>query len=83
MDSIQKFKTDEKGMAEFTEMVLHALNLGPDDELEAVYKNNAILINKSGKFCFICGSEENLEELGNNKFACHKCLSALNKAIKH
>lgn len=82
MDKVrQTFTADEQGMADLVDMLKRDLNLGDDDEIAVVRDRGFITISKTGRRCFLCGSEKNLSTIGNNKCACKTCLQAISEAI--
>ena len=64
------------------EKIMSILKLNDGDEVEAVADRNTVLLRKGGKVCFVCGSGDNVTEIGNGKVMCKKCLTAVKNAAK-
>ena len=62
------------------EELIGMLGLSDGDEVEAVKNGNVVVLRKSGKVCFVCGSGDNVTEIGNGRFMCKKCLAAVKTA---
>lgn len=77
-----KFFSVKKNVIEgLDEKLMSILKLNDGDEVEAVADRNTVLLRKGGKVCFVCGSGDNVEKIGNGKVMCKKCLAAVKKAV--